>query len=462
MELYLTDKQLEFDKAIKDFPVVLYGGARGGGKSYGMRNIMLLRRYEYAKSIGYIFRRTHPEIQANHIVPLFSQFPGLRQFYNDSKKVLTLPNGSQLRFASCETQKDLVKFQGVEMHDLGIEEAGDWPYEYYEFLRTSNRSSIPGISPRTFLTANPGGLGHRWLKRLFIEKKYERGENPEDYHFIPARIADNPALEKADPRYKERLDAMKNDVLRRAFLYGDWSVQAGAYFDVSRDIHLIKPFEIPLHWQWFGSYDYGFNHPASWGFWVADEDGQVYRVHEIIKPQRRIDEQAEDVLEYLEKMIKLKQKKNTHITFWAGHDCWAKKKAGDPTIAEDFEKAWRGKGIALKRANIDRIQGASQVRMYLTHKQNEDGKRIGPRVLFFDNCEIGFDCLSRMTHNPDNLEDVLKVDASDGDPYTGDDAYDEIRYGLMSRPSIAIPPRKPGRTTYDDYREDDRVSWQTV
>ena len=459
IDITLTKKQREFDESIEDFPVTLYGGSRGGGKSYGLRAIMLKRRFEYPGSIGYIFRKTYPELEANHISPLFELYPGLKQYYNEGKKNLRLPNGSQLRFAVCESRKDLAKFQGREIHDLGIEEAGDWLFEHYELLRASNRSSVSHIKPRTILTANPGGIGHRWLKRLFIERKFETGENPKDYNFVAARVRDNPALLKADPHYATRLASIKNEMLRRAWLDGDWDVAAGQFFgELNRSIHMVKPFPIPPHWQWFGSYDYGYNHPASWGFWVCDEDGNIYRVKEIIEAKMRIDQQAKKVNEYIQSMIKTNQKKDKSIIFWAGHDCWAHKKAGDPTIAEEFQKH----EIFLKRANIDRVQGASQMRMYLAHDTEPDGTRKGPRLFYFDTCEIGFDCLSRMTHNPDNPEDVLKVDAVDGDPFTGDDSYDEARYGIMSRPSIATVPKKKWRDRYDGYSESKESTWQTV
>jgi len=459
IRIVLTEKQSKFDRVIEKTPVVLYGGSRGGGKSFGLRSIMLKRRFQYPGSIGYIFRKTFPELEANHISPLFEQYPTLKKFYNEGKKTLRLPNGSQLRFAFCESKKDLAKFQGREIHDLAIEECGDWPYEHYELLRASNRSSLAHIKPRTILTANPGGVGHKWLKRLFIERRFEPPENPDDYAFISARVSDNPALAKADPQYASRLASIKNETLRRAWLYGDWDVSAGQFFDeLSREVHMVKPFTIPPHWQWFGSYDYGYNHPASWGFWVCDEDGNIYRVKEIVQAKLRIDQQANLVNEYLQSMIKTNQKKDKSIVFWAGHDCWANKKAGDPTIAEDFSRH----EIFMKRANIDRKQGASQVRMYLAHDKLPNGKRQGPRVFYFDTCEIGFDCLSRMTHNPDDTEDILKVDSVDGDPFTGDDSYDEARYGIMSRPGISLPVPKKRGASYDDYSSDRKSSWQTV
>jgi phage terminase large subunit len=429
----LTPKQIELDLAINKHNIILFGGARGGGKSHGMRTIMLARRFEYPGSIGYIFRKTYPELEANHISPLFEQFPSLKKYYLDSKKTLRLPNGSQLRFAHCEAKKDLYKYQGREIHDLAIEEAGDWPFEHYEYLRTCNRSSLATVPAKCILTANPGGLGHKWLKRLFVDKRYEEGENPKDYHFIPSRVEDNPALINADPMYVKRLESIKSKMLRRAFRYGDWNIQAGQFFDFRHNVHVIEPFEIPSHWNRFGSYDYGFNHPAAWLKWAIDEDGCVYVYWEHVEANESLSKQAQNVLNPKEKIQ----------VYWAGHDCFATKKAGDPTIAEDFSKF----KIFMKPANISRVLGASRIRNYLEYKDTEQG-RIGPRVKIFKDCEILIDCLTRMVHDEKNIEDVLKVDSVDGDPTTGDDAYDAFRYGIMSRPAITQKPEEPDKKRY--------------
>lgn len=451
----LTKKQSEFDKAVERFPVVFFGGAKGGGKSFGLRSIILKRRFTFPGSTGAIFRRTYPELYANHISPLLTQFPALREYYNEGRKILSLPNGSSIHFCHCANEKDISLYQGREFHDLGIEEVGQWTEQMFRTLHGSNRSGDPRIPARTLLTGNPGGVGHGFLKRLFIERRFNDRENPSDYYFVQSKIADNPALLKSDPKYVERLQAEPNEMLRRAYLHGDWDVAAGQYFsEFSRDVHVVEPFTIPPHWKWFGAYDYGYNHPAAWLFFVTDEDGNVYLVHEIVKAQMRIDEQATIVKEFISKMIETNQKADKSIVFEAGHDCWAKKKASDPTIAEDFSKL----GVILRRANINRKLGASQIRMYLAH---DKASKKAPRLFIFKNCEITIDCISRMIHNPSDIEDVLKVDSVDGDPWTGDDAYDAARMALMSRPVISVAPKPKRRTSYDE-AHDNRPSWQTV
>jgi len=252
---------------------------------------------------------------------------------------------------------------------------------------------------------------------------------PDDYAFIQSLVDDNKALIDNDPEYVYRLEAEKSEVLRRAYRYGDWDLMAGQYFsELRRDIHLIKPFDIPPHWNRFGGYDYGFSHPAAFGWYATDEDGNVYMYREFIAAGKRVDQFAEELNKFpdTEKLYPIV----------AGHDCWAKRSStinkdqGDPpTIAEEFSKH----GIRMKPAVIDRINGASQLRNYLAWEGRPNNK---PKLFFFDTCAVTFECVSRMIHNPDKIEDVLKVDAEEGDINTGDDPYDMLRYSLMSRPIL--------------------------
>ncbi len=424
----LQPKQLEFLKTVETTPVTLYGGAKGGGKSFGLRNIMLIRRFQYANSTGAIFRKTYPELEANHIRPLFQQYPDLRQFWHEGKKLLSLPNGSTLQFCHASNEGDIDLYQGREYHDLGIEEVGQWTEIMFRKLQGSNRSSIAGIKARTLLTANPGGAGHKWLKRLFIEKRFNERERAQDYAFIQALVDDNASLIDNDPDYVFRLESEPNEALRMAYRYGSWDVYAGQFFsEINRDIHFIKPFPIPPHWNRFGAYDYGYNHPAAFAWFAVDSDGTVFQYRELVQAGIYIDKFAEKLLSFPD------TSDLNYIS--AGWDCWAKKNTlqtgATPTIAEEFQKY----GIFLSRAKIDRIQGASHVRNYL---QVRNGK---PRYYIFNSCPITFDCLTRMEHDPNRAEDVLKVDATEGDPLTGDDSFDCIRYGLMSRPPVSDPEK---------------------
>jgi phage terminase large subunit len=440
LKIVLYPKQIDFLKKVEVTLETLYGGAKGGGKSGGMRRILLLRRFKYPGSTGCLFRRTYEEIYGNHIKKLFEEYPGLLKFWSEAHNTLNLPNGSSLKFAYCQFKKDLAKHQGQEYNDLAIEEAGEWSEDMYATLKGSNRSSMPGIKPRVLLSGNPGGIGHGWLKRLFVDKKYRGLERPSDYAFVQAKVEDNPALWDNDPDYVRKLDSNPNEALRKAYRDGDWNIFAGQFFqEVNREKHVIKPFPIPAHWNRFGAYDYGFNHPASFGYFANDEDGNTYLYRRVKRARIRVDQFVKELKKYPET--------RTLYPIVAGHDCWTQRavlrdEAAPPTIADQFAHHDLNDpddyGIFLKKANIDRVQGAAQLRNYLAWqgKPNEQ-----PRLYFFDipECVEVFECISNMIHDPDHVEDVLKVDATEGDPNSGDDDYDMGRYGLMTRPTISEP-----------------------
>lgn len=450
LKISLQPKQRQFLDTIDEKPVTFFGGAKGGGKSHGLREIMLLRRFKYPGSHAGLFRKTLPELEGNHIRPMFEKYPVLKNYWNSQKKLLTLPNASTIEFCYCAHDKDVDLYQGREFHDLGIDEAGQWKEKTFRTLQGSNRSSKAGIKPRTMLTGNPGGEGHAWLKRLFIERRFNERERPDDYAFIKSLVDDNPALLENDPDYVHRLNSEPNEVLRKAYRFGDWDIFAGQFFsEIRRDIHFIEPFPIPAHWTRFGAYDFGFNHPAAFGWFAVDEDGNVYMYREFVKAQLRVDQFATRLLEwedtkFLSPVI-------------AGLDCWAKKSSmvvdqAAPTVAEEFSN----QGIEISRAAVDRIQGANNLRKYLAWQDLPSG-RTEPRLFIFNTCPTTFECLSRMQHDPDRIEDVLKQDATEGDVLTGDDPYDMIRYGLMSRPLDSEPIKKTVRPgTRDWVRQEER------
>lgn len=447
IRIALQPKQKQFLQSIENYAVTFFGGAKGGGKSKGLRLIMMYRRFKYPGSQGAIFRRTYPELEGNHIRPLLEEFPEMREYWNESKKLLSLPNGSTLQFCHCNNEADISLYQGREFHDLCIDEAGQWTEAMFRKLLGSNRSSKAGVPARAILTGNPGGPGHKWLKRLFIERRFNEREKPSDYNFIAALVSDNAALIDNDPAYLARLESEPNEALRQAYRYGSWDIFAGQFFsEIDRSRHLIQPITIPSHWNRFGAYDYGFNHPAAFGWFAVDEDGTVYQYREFVKAGLRVDQFAAQIASYPDTA------NLAYIT--AGWDCWSKKgtlqSGSTPTIAEEFLKH----EIILSKAKIDRVQGASQVRNYLAWKDKANG-RNEPRFMMFSNCPISFDALSRMEHDPDHVEDVLKIDAVEGDPMSGDDAYDMVRYALMSRPMISEPVKfmgKPGTQEWAQYQ----------
>lgn len=461
LDISLLLKQIDFRCAIESdlYDEGLYGGGRGGGKSEGMRLIHLIRRVEKPRSKGQIWRRTFPELERNHIRPLLQKFPALREFYNEQKRLLTLPNGSTEEFCYADRRGDLEKIQGAETDDLGLEEGGAWEEDEWETLLATNRSTL--YKPKAHVTANPGGRGHGWLKKRFITAKHPRR------FYIQSLASDNAALMDKDPLYLKRLEAIKNKSLMKAWRFGDWDTQFGTFFsELSPEIHKVKPFKIPSHWKWFGSYDYGFGHPCVWLLWVCDERGNVYIVDEVYESGLYLEDQAAQINAKIDWRVAQGELNNRSLQFESGHDCWGMRRANtrsgrDTTIAEDFlnKEITRNKPLLLTRASINRKLGAKHMRQYLHYEFDANGVRMGPRLFFFEGfAEKTYASIERAIHAEHDAEDVEKVDSANGDVDTGDDGYDCARYGLMSRPPIAIPIGKPKLDRYKKTREDSN-SW---
>ena len=177
-----------------------YGGAKGGGKSHAARMIMLALLTEFPGTVGLLIRRTYPELYGNHVLPLFMQFPFMRDWYTKNESVLTVPGPeeSKLVFGHAQHEEDIFNYAGREFDFVAVEEVTQFTETMWHVLSQSNRTSKPGISPVMWATGNPGGIGHLWVKRLWIDRDYNEDENPDDYVFLPAKVQDNPALMQAD------------------------------------------------------------------------------------------------------------------------------------------------------------------------------------------------------------------------------------------------------------------------
>ena len=170
---------------------VAFGGARGGGKSWVVRLKAILLCLMFAGIKVMIVRKSFPELIANHVKPLKQILKiGSKDAvakYNESKKEITFPNGSEILFRYCDTEKDVDRYQGTEVDVLFLDEATQLSEEQMKKICACVRG-VNDFPKRTYYTCNPGGKGHGYIKRLFIDKKYESGEHPEDYAFIQCYI----------------------------------------------------------------------------------------------------------------------------------------------------------------------------------------------------------------------------------------------------------------------------------
>jgi hypothetical protein len=212
--------------------------------------------------------------------------------------------------------------------------------------------------------------------------------------------------------------------------------------------HFVPPHTIPSHWQQFGSFDWGFNHPYSFGWYACDEDGNIVKVDTISGRKEQPDEFA----------AKIEAAVPIDRLAWivGGHDLKNDSKARGETGPTIKERLIR-RGWKMIDAKISRVSGLNNLRLYLQWQATEHTPETSPRFRMMDtagNREC-FTTLARMQIDPDNIEDALKVDADAGGK-GGDDSYDETRYALMSRPFVPKPriiqaPREPDRAPMIDY-----------
>lgn len=411
----LQPKQEEAYNKSLTTPVMFYGGARGGGKSYLVRAREVLRRAEYPGSKGLIVRKTYPELLANHIRPFFVEYPGVRELYNKSEKTIYWPNGSTTEFSYLQSPDDVYTYQGREYEDISVDEVTQHEWDTIKILRASNRTTIPEITPTMFLTGNPGGIGHQEVKRIFIDKHIHPDEDPNEYDFVQAFVQDNHQLMRNDPLYVKRLESLP-DHLRRAYLLGDWNIFAGQAFpELARHVHVVPPFELPEPVRWFAGYDWGHEHPFAFVLCGMTTDRKIYVTGYLHAQHKNVDQQAQ--------MIKslVGQKK---VVVFLGQDAFANR--GFPTIARQLQQALPG--LQLTKASIGRVHGVSVLREQIAYQNTTKGE---PNLKFFKNCEVVYDQVASMQYDEHNPEDALKMDANDSGE-GGDDLYDALRYALTS------------------------------
>ena len=268
---------------------VAYGGARGGGKSWAVRvkATLLCMRWPGIKIL--IVRKTYKELTNNHIVPLQQMLPISVARYNKTEKVFTFCNGSTIWFGYCNNDSDLDQYQGAEYDVIFFDEATQLQEMWLKKINLAVRQPN-GFPKRTYYTCNPGGVSHNYIKRLFIERRYEPDEIPENYSFTQALVTDNKVLMEMSPEYKAELEALPPK-LREAWLYGSWDIFEGQFFEDFMDqndhyldrqwTHVIEPFEIPDSWKIYRSFDWGYNKPFSCCWFAIDHDGVAYHILEL-------------------------------------------------------------------------------------------------------------------------------------------------------------------------------------
>lgn len=420
-----------------------YGGAAGSAKSHTARAITTAAAIAWPGSTSIIFRRTEAEVLENHYQKFRTELPltvldrrgAPVTFYswNGQDKAFTFPTyrNSRILLGFLRHPDDIFKYHGNEYDAIVFEEATHYPWASVSWLVNNRlRATVDGSRPFVVYPSNPGNVGHFWYNRLFVRRDFRDGEDPNEYAFVQAKLSDNQVLMERDPGYRARLDKLQ-EPYRSWYRDGLWTAGVGSGLSMlNRRIHLIPRFEVPAHWTRFGAFDWGFNHPFAFGEYAVSEDGDLFKLQSITGRFLQPHDIADRITAHVE-VARLK-----YVT--AGHDTFAELKArgeNTPTIAEKLGKY----GIRCTPANVSRILGLNNLRDYLAWQNIGRGGTEGdPGLRFFDNpgnvaC---LDQLEAMVSDPDDPEDVLKVDA-DEHGEGGDDFYDETRYACASRPRRA-------------------------
>ncbi len=424
-----NDKQKQFLTASAKH--IGFGGARGGGKSWAVRTKAKLLALKYPGIRILIVRRTYPELINNHINILRKELLGIAQ-YNDKDKVFKFGNGSSINFTYCAKDADLDRLQGVEYDIIFLDEATQLTEHQMKTITACLRG-VNDFPKRVYYTCNPGGQGHQYIKRLFIDRRYEDGEIPEDYQFIQSLVTDNKALMESQPDYIKQLEALPPK-LRDAWLYGSWDVYEGQFFEEFTDkpeyyddrqwTHVIEPFDVPSDWKIYRSFDWGYNHPFACGYYAVSHDGVIYRITEFYgctkTPNEGLKWHPAKVFEELRKFEdEHRWLKGKHIQGIADPAIW-NAEYGE-SIAETAQK-YR---IYFTKGDHQRLPGWMQCHYRLAFDENGY-----PMFYVFSNCKAFIRTIPLLVYDEHNVEDI----DTDGE----DHIADEWRYFLMSRP---IAPR---------------------
>lgn len=380
----------------------------------------------------YIFRRIREDLVKNHMEGpkgFRAQLAGmvLAGWCTIVEDEIRFWNGSKIYLCHCKDAKDVYKYQGAEIHVLLIDELTHFLEPMYRFLR--NRVRMVGITlpkayegkfPRILCSANPGNVGHQFVKAQFIDRAEPMAiEHMPDSEggmlrqYIPARLDDNPSMTTDDPGYEARLSGLGSEALVRAMRDGDWSVVEGAFFDCWEAAkHVVRPFTIPENWLRFRSADWGFAKPFSVGWWaVAPDDtwqdnhllprGSIIRYREWYgcepgKPDVGIRLTAEEVADG----IKLRE--HGDKIAYGVIDPAAYQHTSGPSIAETM----MARGVAFRRADNTRVGPRGAVSGWDAMRERLKGDGEWPMLFVFSTCRDFIRTVPTLQHDMDRPEDL--------------------------------------------------------
>ena len=414
MDLEITEKQELFieSTAFETF----FGGAAGGGKSYGQLVDAFLYALQYPKSKQIIFRRTYPDLERSIIRVSLELYPRTAASYNTSKHTWTFKNGSILDFGYIDNEKDVYKYQSAEYDVIRFDELTHFTEYMYVYMISRCRGANP--YPKALKSSgNPGGVGHTWVKARFIDigepnkehecKLTEENNTISTRIFIPSLVQDNIFLLENDPGYVERLDNLPEKE-RRALKFGDWDIFDGQFFtEFNRNIHVIPPFEIPKDWRIIRARDYGLDMLAC--YWIAlDWNMNAYVYKELYQSDLIVSDAAEKINSLTNEKIYMDI---------APPDLWNRNRDTGKSAADIYAEY----GQYLTKANNDRVNGWLNVHEWLKVIDDEQGQKTA-KLHIFSNCTELIRTLPALQHDDKNPNDVAN------EPHEITHAPDALRY----------------------------------
>ena len=433
----------------------LYGGAAGGGKSDALV-IEALRQVHIPHYKALILRKTYPQL-AELIDKSLAYYPRAlpRARYNASAHCWTFPSGAKILFGSMQYTKDRTRYQGQAYDFVAFDELTHFTWEEYSYLFSRNRPNGPGTRVYIRATANPGGVGHGWVKERFItagrpmqtiweqvrwrDPEGREHQNRQSRIFVPSSVFDNPALLQNDPLYVQRLAAMPQ-AERDALLYGDWDTFSGQVFTEWRNdpghyadrlhTHVISPFQVPESWSVWCGLDWGYSRPFSVGWYAVDHDRRLYRIREYYgctgTPNTGVRLEPSEVA----RKIRQIEVEDPNLKGRRIH------RVGDPAIwgsqgTESIGALMERERVYFEKGDHARIDGKMQIHHRLAF--DEDGV---PMLYVFDTCRHFIRTVPNLVYDETDVEDV--------DTGGEDHIYDELRYVCMKNPISPRPrPVKP-------------------
>ena len=409
-------KQEEFLQAIDKYKYVLYGGAKHGGKSYILRWALIRQLLKWTV-LGHknvragLFCEDYPTLQDRQITKIKAEFPLWLGTLSDSRTeglafVLRPKYGGGI--IALRNLDDISKYASSEFAICAIDQVEKNLRKVFDELRSIIR--WPGIENTKFIaTSNPGGIGHDWVKKLWIDRNISE-EDPDagEIHFVRSLPSDNPYTTK---EYLAELGRLP-EKLRKAYLEGIWDIFEGQYFtEWNPSKHVVEPFEIPPDWKKFRSYDHGREAPACCKWYAVDFDGRVFVYREFYQSGLDVDQIAEQILELSGKEEYVFSVADPSIF----HRLGFVDRYGGQTIAESFAR----QGVAWYPASNRRIDGWNLLHEYLRFDENKE-----PRIKYFKTCFNSIRTLPALIHDDKRPEDF--------DTRGEDHAGDTDRYLLLT------------------------------